>query len=277
MISFTDFALAAPRPLRNMDRIMSGGSSQPSGPEFYVRGVNDTDARGPFSLEQLVSLVEAGQVDSQTYFYDTASEQWLLITSNEQMKAALWPEKKKLGFKQMEFKAVNEEKSESAAPITVQQFLDAAEGKTEDTKGKTDKSETMMSAAQWGTRSAALISLASAIALVLPGIEAVTALDLGKILQTPGVLLGVVDVVVALLLFLGVIQIYPFVRFRAVFGLGFLGFLFLTQGQLTPMIAVAAGSVGLYFCTIFLSYIPLAVAALLGLGGMAMLATMAYI
>lgn len=256
---------------------MSGGSSQPSGPEFYVRGVNDTDARGPFSLEQLVSLVEAGQVDSQTYFYDTASEQWLLITSNEQMKAALWPEKKKLGFKQMEFKAVNEEKSESAAPITVQQFLDAAEGKTEDTKGKTDKSETMMSAAQWGTRSAALISLASAIALVLPGIEAVTALDLGKILQTPGVLLGVVDVVVALLLFLGVIQIYPFVRFRAVFGLGFLGFLFLTQGQLTPMIAVAAGSVGLYFCTIFLSYIPLAVAALLGLGGMAMLATMAYI
>jgi hypothetical protein len=42
------------------------------------------------------------------------------------------------------------------------------------------------------------------------------------------------------------------------------------------MIAVAAGSVGLYFCTIFLSYIPLAVAALLGLGGMAMLATMSY-
>jgi hypothetical protein len=50
----------------------------------------------------------------------------------------------------------------------------------------------------------------------------------------------------------------------------------MTQGQLTPMIAVAAGSVGLYFSTIFLSYVPLGVAALLGLGGMAMLATMAY-
>jgi hypothetical protein len=35
--------------------------------------------------------------------------------------------------------------------------------------------------------------------------------------------------------------------------------------------------VGLYFSTIFLSYIPLAVSALLGLGGMAMLATMAYV
>ncbi|MFZ5497422.1 MAG: GYF domain-containing protein [Verrucomicrobiota bacterium] len=255
---------------------MSGGSSQSSGPEFYVRGVNDTDARGPFSLEQLASLAEAGQIDAQTYYYDAASEQWLLISNNAEIKAALWPEKKKLGFKQMEFKAVNEEKTDSAPAITVQQFLDAAEGKTEDTKGKKDKGETMMAAAQWGTRSAAVISLASAVALVLPSIEAVTAMDWAKILQNPGAILGVVDVVVALLLFLGVIQIYPFVRFRAVFGLGFLGFLFFTQGQLTPMIAVAAGSVGLYFSTIFLSYVPLAVSALLGLGGMAMLVALPY-
>lgn len=256
---------------------MSGGSSQSSGPEYYVRGLNDADARGPFSLEQLASLVEAGQVDAQTYYYDTASEQWLLITGNAELKAALWPEKKKLGFKQMDFKPLNKETTDSAAPITVQQFLDAAEGKTEDTKGRTDKSEVMMTAAQWGTRSAAIISLASAAALVLPGIDAVTAFDVSKILQAPTVILGLVDAVIALLLFLGVIQIYPFVRFRAVFGLGFLGFLFLAQGQATPSIAVAAGSVGLYFSTIFLSYIPLAVSALLGLGGMAMLATMAYL
>jgi hypothetical protein len=255
---------------------MSGGSSQPSGPEYYVRGVNDAEARGPFSLEQLVSLAEAGQVNPETYYYDATSEQWLLLTNNPQLKAAIWPEKKRLGFKQMEFKPVNEEKTDSAPPITVQQFLDAAEGKTEDTKGKKDKGDIMMSASQWGTRSAAIISIASAVALVLPGIDAVTAMDVNKILQTPGVILGVVDVVIGLLLFLGVIQIYPFVRFRAVFGLGFLGFLFLAQGQPTPMIAVAAGAVGLYFSTIFLSYIPLAVSALLGIGGMAMLATMAY-
>ena len=80
----------------------------------------------------------------------------------------------------------------------------------------------------------------------------------------------------SVLLLLGVIDIYPVVRFRAAFGLGFLGFLFMTQGQFTPMIAVAAGAVGLYFSTIFLSYIPLAVASLLGLGGMVMLATMSY-
>ncbi|MSU45928.1 MAG: hypothetical protein EXS42_02070 [Lacunisphaera sp.] len=190
------------------------------------------------------------------------------------MKAALWPEKKKMGFKQKEFKVLNEEKTDSQAPITVQEFLAAAEGKTDETKGKKDKSGMMMAAASWGTRSAAAISFLSAVALALPSIDALIAMDMAKILEKPFTVLGLLDAIIGLLL--GVISVYPFVRFRAAFGLGFLGFLFMTQGQLTPMIAVAAGSTGLYFCTIFLSFIPLGVAALLGLGGMAMLATMSY-
>lgn len=259
---------------------MSGGSSQPSGPEYYVRGLNDTEARGPFSLEQLRSLTESTDpsknITPETYFYDAATEQWLQIGTHAELRAVLWPEKKKMGFKQKEFKAVNEEKTDSAPAITVQEFLAAAEGKTDETKGKKDKSDQMMQAAQWGTRSAAVISLLSAVALILPSIDPLLAMDFAKLADKPFVYLGLVDAVIGLLLFLGVITIYPFVRFRAVFGLGFLGFLFMTQGQLTPMIAVAAGSTGLYFCTIFLSYIPLAVAALVGLGGMAMLATLAY-
>jgi hypothetical protein len=244
--------------------------------EIYVRGASDTEARGPFTMEQLVSLVEAGQVSTETYFYDSVTEQWLLISSSPQMKALLWPEKRKMGFKQKEFKAVNEDKPNSEAPITVQQFLAAAEGKTEDTKDKQDKSIMMMNASIWGTRSAAIICLLSAAALILPGIDAVMAGDWAKMAQKPLIFLGAIDVFIGLLLLLGVITIYPFVRFRAVFGLGLMGFLFMTQGQVTPMIAVAAGSVGLYFCTIFLSYIPLAVAALVGIGGMIMLATLPY-
>lgn len=248
--------------------------------EIYIRGANDTEARGPFTMEQLVSLAESNDpvkgVTPETYFYDAATEQWLLVSSSREMKAALWPEKKKLGFKQKEFIVIGGGKTNSAPPITVQEFLAAAEGKTEDTKGKKDKSLMMMNAAIWGTRSAAVISLLSAVALILPSIDVLISLDLAKILEKPFILLGVVDAGIGILLLLGVITLYPFVRFRAVFGLGFLGFLFMTQGQLTPMIAVAAGSTGLYFCTIFLSYIPLAVAALLGLGGMAMLATLSY-
>ena len=259
---------------------MSGGSSEPSGPEYYIRGINDTEARGPFSRDQLVSLAESNDpakgVTAETYYYDNATEQWLTVGSNAELKAALWPEKKKMGFKQKEFKVVNEEQTDTAPPITVEGFLAAAEGQTEETKGKKDKSVMMMNAAVWGTRSAAVICLLSAVALILPSIDALLAMDTAKIMERPFVILGVADVFLGVLLLLGVISLYPVIRFRAVFGLGFLGFLFMTQGQLTPMIAVAAGSAGLYFSTIFLSYIPLAVAALLGLGGMAMLATMSY-
>lgn len=248
--------------------------------EIYVRGTNDTEARGPFTVEQLVSLsqvsADQGGVSPETYYYDQATEQWLLLGSSPEMKALLWPEKKKIGFKQKEFVATGDGKADTGPAITVQQFLAAAEGKTEDTKGKKDKNLIMMDVAVWGTRSAAAISLVSAAALILPGIDALIAMDFAKLVDKPYVVLGVVDAVIGLLLLLGVISLYPFVRFRAVFGLGFLGFLFMTQSQLTPMIAVAAGCTGLYFSTIFLSYIPLAVAALLGLGGMAMLATLSY-
>ncbi|HQY04653.1 MAG TPA: hypothetical protein PLQ52_01180, partial [Lacunisphaera sp.] len=127
---------------------MSGGSSDPSGPEYYIRGLNDTEARGPFSLEQLRSLTEsqdpAKGITPETYFYDAASEQWLQIGSHPPLKSALWPEKKKMGFKQKEFVSVNEEKTDSAPAITVQEFLAAAEGKTDETKGKKDKGEQMM-------------------------------------------------------------------------------------------------------------------------------------
>ncbi|HET7535820.1 MAG TPA: DUF4339 domain-containing protein [Candidatus Didemnitutus sp.] len=242
--------------------------------EYYVRGINDAEARGPFTLEQLASLAESGQVTQDTYFYDTTTEQWLMLGSNEELKGALWPEKKKLGFKQAEFKAVNQDVSDSAPPITVEEFLAAAEGKTDETKGRKDKNVQMMQASIWGTRSCAIIMAISAVALALPSIDAIMALDYAKILERPLIILGVLDAVLALLLFLGVITLYPFVRFRAVFGLGFLGFIFWTQDNPTAILALLAGTAGLYFCTIFLNYIPLAVAALAGIGGMLMLASM---
>ena len=252
---------------------MSSGASSPSGPEYYVRGLNDTEARGPFNPDQLASLAEAGQVTPETYYYDVTTEQWLTLASNAELKAKIWPEKKKLGFKEKDFKPVNKD-DPNAPAITVQQFLDAAEGKTDETKGKKDKSLEMMKAAMWGTRGAAVIMLLSAVALMLPSIDAIIALDVGKMMEKPLMLLGVVDLVIGVLLLLGVISLYPFVRFRAVFGLGFLGFILWTQGNPTAVVALAAGSAGLYFSTIFVSYIPLAVALLAGIGGMAALAGM---
>ena len=243
--------------------------------EFYIRGVNDAEARGPFSLEQIVSLAEAGQVTPETYSYDAATEQWLAIGSNAELKAQLWPEKKKLAFKPHEAKALRPGQ-ELEKPITVQEFLDAAEGKTDETKDKKDPAMQMMNAAIWGARATALMCLISGATLVLPGIDALISMEPAKILAQPYVILGVADVALGVLLLLGVISLYPLVRFRAVFGLGFLGFIFWSSGQHSPLLALVAGAGGLYFSTIFLSYVPLAIAVIAGLGGMVMLATMAF-
>lgn len=209
----------------------------------------------------------------ETFYYETTSEQWLALGTNAELKAQVWPEKKRLSFKENAY-APQKKSGDSTPPITVQQFLDAAEGKTADTKGKNDGSLAMMKAAMWGTRGAAMIMLLSAVVLMLPSVDAVVAMDFGKLLGKPLVLLGVVDLVLGVLLLLGVISLYPFVRFRAVFGLGFLGFILWSQGDYAACIALGAGSAGLYFSTILVNYLPLAVALLAGIGGMTALASM---
>ncbi len=245
-------------------------------PDYYVRGINDTEARGPFTVEQLASLAEAGQVTPETYYYNTETEQWVTLDSNEQLKAGIWPQKKKLAFRKSEPTSSTSETKpvDTAPPITVQQFLDAAEGRTEETKGRQDRSLDIMRAAIWGSRGVALILLVSAVSLALPSLDAVLAMDTAKLFARPIVFLGVVDFVLSVLLLLGIISLYPFVRFRAVFGIGFLGFLLWTQGNVTSVAVLLAGSAGLYFSTIFLNYVPLGAALLAGLAGMGALAGM---
>jgi len=58
------------------------------------------------------------------------------------------------------------------------------------------------------------------------------------------------------------------VRFRAALGLGFLGFIFFTQGHNVALIAVLAGSAGLYMSTVSINTLPVILAAALGLLGM---------
>jgi hypothetical protein len=62
------------------------------------------------------------------------------------------------------------------------------------------------------------------------------------------------------------------IRFRAAFGLGLLGLSYFSNGESTLLLAAAAGSVGLYLCTVVLSLIPAVVAVAAACGGMGFLA-----
>ncbi len=64
--------------------------------EYFVRQPDAENARGPFSVDKLQSLVEAGQLDRQSLYYDDALQDWKRIGDSPELCAVLFPEKKKL-------------------------------------------------------------------------------------------------------------------------------------------------------------------------------------
>ena len=239
--------------------------------ELYIRNATETEARGPFSVQQVADLAEAGQVTADTLIYDAQSEQWVALNANAELLALVFPEKRKLSLKAKEIKTLNKS-DEGAKPITVNEMLDAAEGRTTETKGKGDPQIAMMRAARVGMFAALATLVVAAAGEILPGVDALTSMDGAKLLAQPLVILGVVDIVLAVLLGLGMVTLYPLVRFRAALGFGLMGFMFYAQGQMTPLAELAVGAVGLYLCTVFISLVPVIIAAVAGVGGMGLVA-----
>jgi len=239
--------------------------------EIYIRNASETEARGPFNPQQVADLAEAGQVNAETLIYEAVSEQWVAINTQPDLMAVVFPEKKKLSLKNKEVSTLNQP-AESARAITVDDMLAAAEGRTDDTRGKSDPQVAMARAARlglWGSIASLVLSAASTI---LPGTDTLFAMTGAKLLAQPLVLLGVVDIVLAVLLGLGMTALYPLIRFRAAFGLGVLGLFYFSSGESTLLLAAGAGSAGLYLCTVVTSIIPALVAVAAACGGMGFLA-----
>ncbi|MBS0663192.1 MAG: DUF4339 domain-containing protein [Verrucomicrobia bacterium] len=236
--------------------------------EIYIRSETETEARGPFNLEQLVTLAENGQLTAETLYYDASTEQWAAIGANQELLAQVFPQKKKLKIKtKVKMEALNQE-SESAPPITVDDMLAAAEGRTAETAGRADPTIAMARAAAIGRWAIVLMLIVAAAGESLPSADAIMAVDVPKLLLQPLVALGAIDLVLAVVLALGVVSVYPFVRFRAALGFGFLGFIFWVHGQPMPILALAGGSLGLYVSTVFVSYAPVLVFSALGVAGL---------
>lgn len=235
--------------------------------EIYIRSETETEARGPFNLEQLVSLADTGQVTAETLFYDATTEQWAAIGSNSELMGQIFPQRKKLKIKgKVKMDLLNQE-GDSAAPITVDEMLAAAEGRTAETSGRADPAIAMARAAAIGRWSVILTLLVAAAGELLPAVDVIMAVDYKAMLDFPFIALGALDLFLAVIVALGVVSVYPFIRFRAALGIGFMGFFFWIHGQPMPLLALAAGSLGLYVCTVFVSYLPVFISAALGLAG----------
>lgn len=244
--------------------------------EFYIRGENDAEARGPFTHDQLASLVEAKQVDANTLYYDAAVEQWVTIGSNASLMALLFPEKKKLKVKPKDDVDSLNAPTDSDAPIKVEDMLAAAEGKTAETYGRGDPKLAQARIAGFGRYFVTAALVFSVFGLLFPP-ENLTPLYAGEWLEiatNPFILMGLVDVFFVIVLLLGATAVYPALRFRLLLGVGFFGLLLYLQGDPLLALAFTIGSVGAYVGTIAVSWPVLAVsggAATLGMLGFAYL------
>lgn len=83
--------------------------------EYYIRREGDEDASGPFDIDQISSLIEAGKLDPSAYFYDIETESWLPISSNQELMETLYPKKRKLSLRTEESEAEKEKLAQQAA------------------------------------------------------------------------------------------------------------------------------------------------------------------
>lgn len=238
--------------------------------EFYIRKEGDEDSRGPFTLEQLASLIEAGQIDRQTFYYDSIAEKWVEIQSNIELVQVLFPIKKKLSMRPKDVaETVNLNPTEDEPPITVEDMLAAAEGNTEATRNKRDRSQDRARAAQWAMRATSLMLVISAAGMLVPNLDKVAELQLFELLSTPEIVIGVADLLVAMLLFLEWTEVYPAVRIRAALGIGFFAVYFgALQGHGLALASVVVGSLAAFFLTMVWNIWGVLVLGLIGLAGM---------
>ena len=272
--------------------------------EYYIRREGDEDANGPYNIDQLSSLFEAGKLEKDAYVYDIDNETWITIEECEELMKILFPEKKKLtlrsddpepepdseesdeseekptetakGDKKSRNKSNSKKQTEKPVDkkkqsISVTQMLAQAEGRDSEKPGGKSPIEKRAQAAFIGLRFATLFILGSAASMICLELDLVLAADFLKMLKSPYLIFAMVDLILGFFLILQVTEVFPLVRFRAAIGLGTLSILFLTSGE--PLLAAsnAVLAISTYLCTATLSLpraaIPFGITGTLGLMG----------
>jgi hypothetical protein len=329
--------------------------------EYFVRKPDSENARGPFNLEKLKSLAEAGQVDRESLYYDAATENWKKVGDNPGLCAHLFPEKVKLTLKKkspvagpqeaeipeakrpapaisLKKRSEPQPKPEPSAPATpeeapaqapkletapvqapseppppaqaqateappqnatpttppILQPPSARSGLSVDdllsaAEGQTDEMTELREARKWRDRAVSMAMPLMAILMLLSGAallypwrdEIVKVITDGEnwmsLVEQPRIILGAVDILLALLLGLAVASVYMVLRLRLAIGLGYLGYLAFAEHEAgspaaaIEMLALAIFSTGVFICTVTTRFALMLLCALAALASILVL------
>lgn len=249
--------------------------------DYYIRTPEQDESRGPFDASKLRTLVEAGQVSENTLYYDEDKEEWIPIALNEELKAQLFPEAKSLKLRLGPSDEAETFSGDSASEdeINVHEMLKAAEADTEETRHLKRSQKSFEKAVALASMTLGLMMILSAISFLVPHHSVVqTSVNeeaFTKLLNYPFLLVGVFDLLMAVLLLLSVTEIYPLLRGRSMLGLGFGVYVGWALGDPLLMLAFGAGCAGIFLATITQRLSLMLLAVVMGIGGNGALAYLA--
>ena len=236
-------------------------------PEYYIRTPEQDESRGPFNINKLLTLAEAGQVTENSLYYDEENEEWVPIALNEELKAQVFPksESLKLHVGEDDQDKVSDEDSKEESGLNVQDMLKAAEADTEETRHLKRSQKSF-------ERAVALASLTLGLMMLLSAVNEGVYTNL---LNYPFLLVGFFDLIMAVLLLLSVTEIYPLIRGRSMLGLGFGVYLGWALGDPLLMLAFGLGCAGVFLATLAQRLSVMLLAIVMGVGGNGALAFLA--
>lgn len=202
------------------------------------------------------------------------------LIGNAEIAKIVFPEKRPLGLKNRE-RTSGKPTEEANEQLTVSDMLAAAEGNTEDTKHLKRKLMLSEKAAAMSMPVLSVIFLLSAFSFLYPQIEVIQTIfedrEYGLLLDNPMMVVGLLDLFLALCCFLHVTDIFPFLRFRAMLGLGYFAYSYWAMDDSIMMVAAVASSISIFVITITLNFPLMILCAILGIGGMGMIAASTFL
>ena len=249
--------------------------------DYYIRIPEENESRGPFDINKLLTLAEAGHVHENTLYFDEEKEEWIPIGLNESLKREVFPEKERLALKTIDErkKEARLERKEKVKAETVEEMLTAAKGNTKQNRRNSRRSKSIDRAASVSTFIIGTLLVFSAFFFILPIVDTARELfhdeQLGNLLNYPAVWIAAIALSLAILIFLSVTELYPLVRFRAALGLGFSTYVCWSLGNPGLGIIFAFGSICLYLSTLINRLFPLLFVFIIGLLAKVLLAYLA--